>query len=454
MGGHERSRARSSAEWMSLGDELISPAARIPYYPLVVKSAHGATIEDSDGHFYLDFLSAACIANTGHAHPRVVEAIKKQADKLVHYNLAYAYTEEAIELAAELCRISPGRFPKRVAFGLSGSDANDCAIKLVRQATRRPNVVSYLRSYHGQTYGALSLSAVSLPMRRYMGPMLPGVFHAPYPDCYRCRFSARSGDCGLECLAALTNLFETTCPPEEVAAIFIEPIQGDSGVVVPPEAYIAGLQEACSKYGILLVSEEVQSGFGRTGRWFASGKWPAEPDLVIMGKAMASGMPLSAVVGRKELFDCWESPGHAISTSANPVSCAASLATIEVIEEEGLVDRARESGAYLKERFLEMAEKHPLIGDVRGEGLMLGVDLVTDRESRIRAVKETAKVSYAAWTRGLFMTFFSRSVLRIAPPLTVTREEMDRALAILDESLSDVEQGRISDGVLGSVKGW
>lgn len=453
MAGDGGLRGRTSAEWIAEGDQVISPSARIPYYPLVVKSAHGATIEDSDGHLYLDFLSAACIANTGHSHPRVVEAIKKQSDKLIHYNLAYAYTEEAVELAVELCRITPGQFPKRVAFGLSGSDANDCAIKLVRQAAGRPNVISYLRAYHGQTYGALSLSAVSLPMRRHMGPMLPGVFHAPYPDCYHCNW-ARGGNCSLECLSALTGLFETSCPPDEVAAIFIEPIQGDSGIVVPPDSYMEGLRKVCEEHGILLVAEEVQSGFGRTGRWFASGKWSFAPDLVIMGKAMASGMPLSAVVGRKELFDGWESPAHAISTSANPISCAASLATVKVIEEEGLLDRARESGAYLKRRFLEMAGRHPLIGDVRGEGLMLGVDLVVDRSTKERAAKETAKVAYAAWKRGLFVTFFSKSVLRIAPPLIVTKDEMDRALGILDESLSDVEQGRIGDSVLSSVKGW
>lgn len=444
----------SSREWIEKGDRLISPAARIPYYPLVVKSGRGATIEDSDGHTYLDFLSAACIANTGHSHPRVVEAIKKQADKLLHYNLAYAYTEEAVRLAEELCRIAPGSYEKRVAFGLSGSDANDCAIKLVRQATRRPLVISYLRSYHGATYGALSLSAVSLPMRRYMGPTLPGVFHAPYPDCYRCQFGGRPDTCDLECFTALTNLFETSCPPEEVAAVFIEPIQGDSGVIVPPDRYMTALRAACDRHGILLVAEEVQTGFGRTGRWFAIEKWPLEPDVVVMGKAMASGMPLSAVVGRRELFEDWESPGHALSTSANPVSCAASLATIEVIEDEGLVEKARESGAYLKERFRDMALRHSLIGDVRGEGLMLGVDLVTDRTLKTRAEKETAKVAFAAWQRGLFITFFSRSVLRVAPPLVVTRDEMDRALSILDESLSAVEQGKIEDSVLGTVKGW
>lgn len=452
--GDRGSMAANSEEWIQRGDRVISPAARIPYYPLVVKSARGSTIEDSDGRKYLDFLSAACIANTGHNHPKVVEAIKRQADRLLHYNLAYAYTEEAVELAEELCRIAPGGYEKRVAFGLSGSDANDCAIKLVRQATRRPLVISYFRSYHGATYGALSLSAVSLPMRRYMGPILPGIFHAPYPDCYRCQSGGKPETCSLECLKALTSLFETSCPPQEVAGIIIEPIQGDSGVIVPPDRYMTGLRQVCDGHGILLVSEEVQTGFGRTGRWFAIEKWPVEPDVMVMGKAIASGMPLSAVVGRRELFDHWEAPGHALSTSANPVSCAASLATIRVIEEEGLLEKARESGDYMKARFLEMAEKHSLIGDVRGEGLMLGVDLVTDRVAKTRAAKETAKVAFAAWQRGLFITFFSRSVLRVAPPLLITREEVDRGLAILEESFTAVEQGKIDDSVLFGVKGW
>lgn len=433
---------------------MVSPAARIPFYPLVVKSGQGATIEDSDGRTYLDFLSAACIANTGHGHPKIVEAVKRQADKLLHYNLAYAYTEEAVQLAEELARIAPGEYRKRVAFGLSGSDANDCALKLVRQATGRPLVISYLRSYHGVTYGALSLSGVSLPMRRHVGPTLPGVFHAPYPDCYRCQCGQDPAKCGLECLAALSSLFDTVCPADEVAAILIEPIQGDAGVIVPPERYMVGLRRLCDAHGILLVAEEVQSGFGRTGRWFAIEKWPVTPDVTVMGKAMASGLPLSAVVGRAELFEGWEAPGHALSTSANPLSCAASLATIEVIEEEGLLCRSRESGEYLKSAFGEMAKRHRLIGDIRGEGLMLGVDLVSDRSTKERATKETAKVAFSAWQRGLFITFFRKSVLRVAPPLVITGDEMDRALRILDESLTAVEDGKVDDSVLRSVKGW
>lgn len=433
---------------------LVSPAARIPFYPLVVKSARGATLTDYDGRQYLDFLSSACIANIGHNHPRVQDAIISQTKELIHYNPAYAYHKPMVDLAAELCRITPGSFPKRVAFGLSGGDANDAAIKIVRSFTGRQKIISFVRSYHGATYGALSLSAVSLNMQRRFGPLLPEIYHIPYPDCYRCIFGRRDTECSLECLEYVRSLFANLIPPEEVAAVIMEPVQGDSGIIVPPQDYVDEFYSLCAEHGILVVAEEVQSGFGRTGQWFAAENFRHEPDLVIMGKAMASGMPLSAVVGRKEILEGWSFPGHALSTSANAVCCAASLATIAVIEEEQLLSKALTNGAYLGEGFKKMAEELEIIGDVRGIGLMLGVDLVLDRKTRERAKKETAKLAWRCWEKGLFLTFFSESVLRIAPPLNITMEEMDRALDIIYTSLTEVLAGKISDDVLDTVKGW
>ncbi|MGI6603844.1 MAG: aspartate aminotransferase family protein [bacterium] len=435
--------------------EVLSPASRMPYYPLAVKSGHGSTVVDMDGNEYLDFLASAAALNTGHAHPKVVAAIQKQAAEFIHYTPAYMYHEPLVRLAQELIRITPGDFPKQVAFGLTGSDANDGAIKLARAYTGRPKVISFIRSYHGSTYGAITLSAVSLNMRRKIGPFLPEIEHIPFPDCYRCPMGGHKKDtCGDHCLNYLHFLFENYLPAEEVAAIIMEPIQGDAGIIVPPVEYVQSLAKLCREKGILFISEEVQQGFGRTGRWFGIEHFGVEPDILILGKAIASGMPLSAIVAKKEIMQAWEAPAHLFTTGGNPVSCAAALATIHVIEEENLVERSRVLGEKAMARFNEMAQRYELIGDVRGKGLSIGVDLVTNRETRQRAYKEAAKLCYRAWEKGLLLSFFSNSVLRIQPPLVITEEELDRALDIIEESLVDVISGKVPDEVLETVKGW
>jgi 4-aminobutyrate aminotransferase len=248
--------------------------------------------------------------------------------------------------------------------------------------------------------------------------------------------------------------FANYIPPDEVAAVIMEPIQGDAGIVVPPAEYVQGLYKLCREHGILFVSEEVQQGFGRTGRWFGIEHFGVEPDILILGKAIASGMPLSALVARKEIMQAWEAPAHLFTTGGNPVSCAAALATIEVIEEENLVERSRVLGEQAMARFREMAERYELIGDVRGKGLSIGVDLVTNRETRERAYKEAAKVCYRAWEKGLLLSFFSNSVLRIQPPLVITEAELEQGLKIIEEALADVTAGRVPDEVLETVKGW
>lgn len=309
--------------------EVLSPASRMPYYPLAVRSGHGSTVVDADGNEYLDFLASAAALNTGHAHPKVVAAIQKQAAEFIHYTPAYMYHEPLVRLAQALVRITPGDFPKQVAFGLTGSDANDGAIKLARAYTGRPKIISFIRSYHGSTYGSITLSAISLNMRRKIGPLLPEIEHIPYPDCYRCPFGLKYGSCGLHCLEYVRFAFANYIPPDEVAAVIMEPIQGDAGIVVPPVEYVQGLYKLCREHGILFVSEEVQQGFGRTGRWFGIEHFGVEPDILILGKAIASGMPLSALVARKEIMQAWEAPAHLFTTGGNPVSCAAALATIE-----------------------------------------------------------------------------------------------------------------------------
>ncbi|MFQ6052746.1 MAG: aspartate aminotransferase family protein [Candidatus Bathyarchaeia archaeon] len=436
--------------------EVISPASRIAYYPLVVSRAEGCRIWDLDGNEYLDFLSGAAVNNVGHCHPRVVEAIEAQARRLIHNTLGYSYHELPVALAERLVELTPGRFPKRVAFGLSGSDSNDGAMKLARAATGRPKIVAFLGSYHGTTFGALTLSAISLKMRRRLGPLVPEVYHVPYADCYRCYFGLEYPGCGLRCVEHIRTVLEMLIPPDEVAAFILEPIQGDAGIVIPPEEFWPEVKGLCEENGILFMDEEVQTGFGRTGRMFAVEHWGVEPDAVLSAKPLASGLPIGVIVARRELMESWPAPAHLFTTQANPVVCAAALATLEVIKRENLLERAQRRGEEAMKRFREMEERFDLIGDVRGRGLLIGVELVEDRETKEPARKEAMKVAWRAWERGLVMISFGRygNVLRVAPPLTIEEEELEAALGIVEASIEDVVKGRVPDSVLQEMRAW
>jgi 4-aminobutyrate aminotransferase len=434
--------------------DVYTAASKIPYFPLVVERGHGSTIIDVDGNEYLDFLTSAASLNTGHAHPRIVDAVKAQAEKFLNYTVVYAYHEPAVELAEKLIGIVPVPAPKKVTYGLSGSDANDGTIKLLRRATGRTKVIAFLRSYHGSTYGAATLSAVALNMTRGLGPMVPDIYHVPFADCYRCPYGQTYGKCGFECISYIESLFESVLPADEVAGMILEPIQGDAGIVVPPPEFMQGLRRICADHGILFVSEEVQSGMGRTGKWFAIEHWGIEPDVVVLGKALGAGMPISGIVARQELMDAWELPAHLFTNGGNAVCCAAALANISVIEEEHLVERAALVGEQIMTRFRKMQEKFELIGDVRGMGLMIGVDLVKNRETKERARDEAAKVCMRCYEKGLILSFFSNSVLRIAPPLVITDTEVEHALGIIEESIQEVQEGRVPDDIIKDTKGW
>ncbi len=433
---------------------VYTAASRIPYFPLVVARGRGATIEDVDGNTYLDFLSSAASLNTGHAHPKIVAAVQAQAAKFLNYTVVYAYHQPATELAEKLVQVVPVPAPKQVSFGMSGSDANDGSIKLVRRATGRPKIIAFLRSYHGSTFGAASLSAVSLNMKRGLGPMVPDIYHVPFADCYRCPFGQTYGKCRIECVSYIESLFSSLLPAEDVAAMFLEPIQGDAGIVVPPPEFMQGLKRICDQYGLLFVAEEVQTGCGRTGKWFACEHWNLKPDVMILAKSLGAGMPISAIVARQELMDKWELPAHLFTNGGNAVCCAAAIANIEVIQEEKLVERSAKLGEQIQARFREMQAKYELIGDVRGRGLLIGVDLVKDRQTKERARDEAAKVCMRCYQKGLILSFFSNSVLRIAPPLVVTDAEAERALGIIEDSLKEVQEGRVPDDVIRDTKGW
>ncbi len=441
-----------SLDIVARDERSIAPASRSPYYPFAVESGKGAKLRDADGNEYIDFAAGAASLNTGTCHPRVVSAIKEQAEKLLCYTIGYMYEESAVELAEKLAEITPGSFAKKTAYGLSGSDAIDGAVKFARRHTGRSAIISFKTAYHGSTYGALSASAISLNMRRGIGPMLPGFHHFSYPQCARCAWHEKQANCSLACLEEIKSAFSLYLPPEEVAAAIIEPIGGDIGLVVPPARWVRELAAICRAHGIIFVSDEVQQGMGRTGKWFAIEHFGVEPDMIAIAKSLASGMPLSAIVMRAEIADSLQDPGHSLTLAANAVCCRAALETIKIIEEEKLIEKSVRTGENIKAGLAEMKKSLPSLGEPRGLGLSIALEIV-DEDGRPDR-RACAKICYRCWERGLILTFLSDNVLRIQPPLVITEEETKRALGILRKSIEDYENGLISDEVLAFARGW
>lgn len=431
---------------------ILSPCSRSPYYPFAVGSGRGAVLKDVDGNQYIDFSASAAALNTGTCHPKVVSAIKEQAEKLLCYTTGYMYEPYSVELAEKLASIAPGDFKKKVAYGLSGSDAIDGAIKFSRKYTGRTNIISFLTAYHGCSYGALSASAISLNMRRGIGPMLPGFHHFAYPQCRNCEWNEIPQDCSLKCLEQIKNAFRLYLPSEEVAAVIFEPIGGDAGIIIPPVRYVRALAELCSENGIIFVSDEVQQGMGRTGKWFSIEHFGVVPDIIAAAKSLASGMPLSALIMREEIADSLMDPGHCFTLAANTVCCRAALATIAVIEEEGLINRASEIGHRITWRLEELKKRVPIFGETRSLGLTIGQDIIRDDGSPDR--NACAKICYRAWEKGLITTFLGENTMRIQPPLVINDEEAERGLEILAEAADDYMQGKIGDEVLSLARGW
>jgi len=430
----------------------ISRASRVTYTPIVPYKARNALVWDVEGREYIDFLSDAAVQNVGHNNPRVVEAVKKTAERLLHFTFIYGFPVEPYLLAKKLSELAPLEDAK-VAFGLSGSDANDGAIKFARAYTGRRALIGYLRSFYGSTYGAMSVTGLEFEVRSKVG-QLSDVHFIPYPNCYRCPFGKKPGSCKMECVSYLKEKFEGEVHAEGVALLLAEPIQGDAGMVVPPEDYFKRLKRLLDEHGILLGVDEVQSGLGRTGRWFAIEHFGVEPDLVTLAKPLGGGLPISAILGREEIMDSLPPLGHAFTLSGNPVASAAALSVIEEIEERNLLQRAERLGKKARERLERMKKRHELIGDVRGLGLMLGVDLVKDRETKERAYEEAKKVVWRAYELGLIVAFLQGNVLRIQPPLTIEEELLKEGLDRLEEAIEDVEEDKVPDEVLKRVQGW
>lgn len=417
--------------------EILSPSARRAY-PFVIERAEGCLAWDVDGNAFIDFTSGVAVANTGHSHPRVIEAIQRQTERFLHMAGMDFYYEIQVELAERLSAVAPMAGETRIFLANSGAEAIEAALKLARWATGRPSTLAFMGAFHGRTMGALSLSSSKPVHRQGFAPFVPGVTHVPYPYHYRCPFGGGIHDCGLAAIEFIERqVFAHHVPPGEVAAVFVEPVQGEGGYVVPPPSFLPALRELCDRHGILLVVDEIQSGMGRTGRWWAVEHWDVEPDIVAVAKGLASGVPMGAIVARKELMT-WGPSAHGNTFGGNPVACAAALATMDLLE-EGLIENAARMGDYLLQRLNEMAARHPTMGDVRGRGLMIGVELVLDRGTKAEAPELRERVLDAAFRRGLLVFGCGRSTVRFMPPLILDQAIADEALGIFEEALSEAE---------------
>ena len=429
-------KARAAVE---ADDRLISPSYTRSY-PLVAQSGRGIRVTDVDGNEFLDFAAGIAVTSTGHCHPEVVAAIQKQAAELIHISGTDFYNEPLTQLAERLSSIAPMPGPHRFFYGNSGAEAIECAMKLARYHTGRQHIIAFLGAFHGRTMGALSLTGSKPQQKRRFAPLVPGVTHVRFPYAYRgCTGGPQDEEAfSLGCARYIEEkLFKTILPPEEVAAIFIEPIQGEGGYVVAPDNFMRELRAICDRHGILLVVDEVQCGAGRTGKWWAVEHSGVEPDMVCMAKGLASGMPLGVCMSRAEIMN-WVPGSHASTFGGNPISIAAALATIDVLEREGMANAAR-VGAKMLERLKEWESGHPLVGDVRGRGLMIGIELVKDKATREPATALRNRVETLAFERGLMILGCGETSLRLCPPLIVNEEEAMVALDILEESLTEVE---------------
>jgi len=418
-------------------DERLSSPSYTRCYPLVIKRGRGVRVEDVDGNEFLDFSAGIAVTSTGHAHPEVVAAVQAQAAEFLHMSGTDFYYEGMARLAERLTAIAPMRGPHRFYYGNSGAEAVECALKLARYHTGRQNVIAFLGSFHGRTMGALSLTGSRPQQKRRFAPFVPGVTHVRYPYAFRgCSGGPQAEDAfALGCARYIEEkLFKTILPPEEVAAIFVEPIQGEGGYIVAPTVFMQELRRICDRHGILLVVDEVQSGAGRTGKWWAVEHTGVEPDILCSAKGIASGMPLSVCIAKAEIMD-WKPGSHASTFGGNPVAIAAALATLDILEREGL-QNATDVGGRMKERLQSWVERYPIVGEVRGRGLMLGVEIMKDRESRQSVDWLRDRIVDMAFERGLLLLGCGESSLRLCPSLLVTWTEATIAMDILEECIA------------------
>jgi 4-aminobutyrate aminotransferase len=444
---------RTVDQFNRLDTRLIADAIKLRFYPLAVASGDGCRLRDVEGKTYLDFSAGWAVANTGYSHPHVKQAVMAQLERTTFAGLISVLHEPALRLAERLVALLPGDFDKKVWFGLSGSDASETVGRLLPMATGKRRLVSFIGGYHGSTAASMTMSAHAAQTQFIGGGH---VVKVPYPNPYRCPFGDDVDDCADKTIRFLEDyIFKTICPPEDVSGVIVEAVQSDGGDIVPPPHFLPLLQDVCRRHGIYLIVDEVKVGMGRTGEMFAFQHFGVTPDVVILGKSLGGGLSLSAVVARREILDV--GPALALfTTSGNATSCAAGLATIEAIEQDGLVDNARQVGTHLHKRLYELKDKHPLVGDVRGLGLIQGVELVKDRASKEPTPTAAAQVVYRAFELGLLLFYVGMfsNVLEITPPLILTRAQADEGVALLDQALADVEAGQVSDEAIAVYAGW
>jgi 4-aminobutyrate aminotransferase len=404
-------------------------------YPFVIARGTGAVVEDVDGNLFLDCAAGIAVNSTGVSHPDVVKAITDQAQKFIHMSGTDFYYEPQVRLAEDLAGIVPIEGAVRTFFGNSGTEATEAAIKLARYHTKRQGIIAFFGAFHGRSLGSLSLTASKAIQRRGFAPFMPGVYHAPYPQCYRFNGSAEA--CADECLSFITDqILVHLISPDEVAAIVVEPIQGEGGYIVPPASFLQGLRELTTRHGMVLVVDEVQSGMGRTGRMFASEHFGLKADVVNIAKGIASGLPLGVTCARADIM-AWPPGAHASTFGGNPVACAAANATIKLLKDQ-LVDNAAIVGEHLMNGLRDLQGKHTIIGDVRGKGLMIGIELVRDRVTKERAVEERNALVQAMFRRGVLVLGAGKNALRLAPPLVLSKDQADSVLRVFDDALTEI----------------
>jgi 4-aminobutyrate aminotransferase len=418
--------------------EVISPSYPRDY-PFVMDRGKGSWLWDVDGNRYLDFMAGIAVTSTGHAHPAVVRAIQEQAERFIHISSDF-YHVKMIELGEKLSELAPMGEPATTFFTNSGTEAVETAIKLARYYTGRTNFIGFTGGFHGRTMGAVTFTASKSSYHKGFYPLMNGVVHAPFPNPYRPILEGEPGEAYGETVVRYIEeqILSQVVPPEEVAGVLVEPVQGEGGYIVPAPGFFPALRRLCDKYGILLIADEVQSGMGRTGKWWGINHFGVEPDILLTAKGIASGVPLGACIARRSIMT-WERGAHGNTYGGNPLACAAALATIQLLEDE-YVQNAAEVGEYTHDALDEIAARHPSVGEVRGLGLMIGLELVSNRESKEPAGALRDLVIRGAFERGLLMLGCSRSVIRVAPPLSISRSEVDEGLAIFEEALTVAEK--------------
>jgi len=408
--------------------------------PLVGVETQGVWVKDIDDNVYLDFGSGIAVANVGHRHPEVTKAIIEQAQKCDHVNSCDYYTIPQVEFADSLTKVMPWKPSKRFFFGNSGTEAVECAIKLARRHSHRLNFLGYIRSFHGRTIGSLAFTSTSTKARKHFGPLMPGVTLVPYPYCYRCPFGLTYPDCGLHCLSYIEeHILNYVVSPDEVAGILLEPLLGAGGYVAPPEEYWPKIRELCDRHDILFIDDEVQTGFARTGKMWACEHWNIEPDIMCMSKAVAAGLPMGVCAAKGEVMD-WEEGAHENTLGGNPIIISAAKAVLNIITRDRLWENAERMGYYLLKRLLEFQNKYDIIGDVRGKGLMIGVELVKNRRTKDAAIEERDALILNAFKKGLLLLGAGPCSIRLAPPLILTSEQADVGLELFEESLKEISK--------------